>query len=75
MRISVKGCPHRTLYCLQAVKVHVLPSPDFVKISAIVTQLFFYSFGLKLLLIVVLTNFSHSSNSSKFAVLQYSKNL
>ena len=44
-------------------KVHV--SPDFIKISSIIASFVFDSFGLKLSLIVILTNFSHSSNSSK----------
>ena len=42
------------LYHLILSKFHLL-SPSFV----------FVSFGLKLSLIVILTNFSHSSNSSK----------
>ena len=44
-------------------KVHVLP--DFIKISSIITSIVFDSLGLKLSLIVILTNFSHSSNLSK----------
>ena len=36
-----------------------------IKISSIIAQIRFDSFGLKLSLIVILTNFSHSSNSSK----------
>ena len=44
----------RSMYRLILSKFHLL-SPSFV----------FDSFGLKLSLIVILTNFSHSSNSSK----------
>ena len=50
-------------------KVHV--SPDFIKISSIIATFVFESFGLKLSLIVILTNFSHSPNSSKLPAREY----
>ena len=43
----------------------VLVSHDFIKFHLLSPGFVFYSFGLKLSLMVILTNFSHSSNSLK----------
>ena len=45
--------------------MHVLVSPVLSTFHLLSPSFVFDSFGLKLSLIVILTNFSHSSNSSK----------